>query len=131
MYTYLYKEVTDEEGASFSLEAELVTHTCRVSCLVFRTENGSSQGQNLALTVLHVPSSLGSGLLIKETVLFAAWSRGSRLPSRASRSWPSWSRTPAIIRTYSGPDGLWFMILNTEVTVKSLLNKEVTDGLKK
>jgi len=29
----------------------------------FRTENGSSQGQNLAVTVLHVPSSLDSGPL--------------------------------------------------------------------
>ena len=31
-------------------------------CQDFRTENGSSQGQNLALTVLYVPSSFDSGM---------------------------------------------------------------------
>ena len=35
-------------------------------CEDFRTENGSSQGQNLALAVLHVSYSLDSGVLGSE-----------------------------------------------------------------
>jgi len=56
-----FLDVPSSLGSGGSLHLPRRCRVRREQLKDFRTENGSSQGQNLALTVLSVPNSLDSG----------------------------------------------------------------------